>query len=80
MAHQRYIVNQIEQAGGNVWYGEDSDKPPGPAALRWLLGDDVYSEVREVNFSPMRVSACSVDPQLVHALPELKSLVLSAAN
>src|SRR5438132_3827408 len=57
--HQRQIVAKIEEAGGTVRYDwqlgslrEDTNgrfvptrKPPGPALLRWALGDDIFAYV-----------------------------------
>ena len=65
--HERAVIAELERLGGEVlydWQGKrlgetwqhdmkpDSDEPNGPTWLRWLLGDDFFSDVLYVALVP----------------------------
>ena len=62
---QRAAVDWIEKAGGSVFYDYQPDpsgdipaaKPPGPAWLRKLLGDDYFADVTSVESCGAKTSA-----------------------
>ena len=53
------------------------EQPPGPRALRWLLGDDAFAHVDAVEFGWLSLTPpTSVDASLFLELPKLKAITL----
>src|SRR5262245_6903365 len=83
--HQRQIVAKIQEVGGEVRYGWQifgkSDtgrmpKPPGPALLRWIFGDDVFAYVELVDFNRFSHPTEPLNPKVLDELPRLRSVML----
>src|SRR5205823_275033 len=82
---ERAAVAAIHELGGGVWYDShesrdpfdtaDDLQPPGPAWLRFLLGDDFFVHATEVNLS---CNTRLTDGDLSHLgqLPGLKKVYL----
>ena len=68
---QRTAVEAMEKLGGSIEY--DNARPRRSAAVRWLLGDDTFRNLRRVDF---RTSPSITDADLVHLelFPQLDTL------
>lgn len=82
---QRQAVGEIK--GGQVWYDYQLDvfgdevpnaRPPGPAFLRKVLGDDFFARVVAVHFRMPTVTDPALEP--LRRLPNLRSLQISCAR
>jgi hypothetical protein len=80
-ARQKAVVEKIENLGGLVWYDYQFDaagnevpgaEPPGDPWLRWLLGDDLFTNVTKLCVRQF------TDPELgqLNALSQLQWLDL----
>ncbi len=83
---QREVVDENRIPGGFVWYDYQCDasdvfsvhpnaRPPGPAWLRNLLGDDFFSHVRCVN-----TQVTDAGLTRLAGLPELEALELNGST
>ena len=80
---QRKVVEEIMEAGGQVCYDyqqsfhDTTSKPPEPAWLRGLLGDDLFADVTmvEFNFGSAQVSDAGLEH--LKGLTQLQWLYLS---
>jgi hypothetical protein len=84
---QRDVVEEIKKAGGTVFYDYQLDpagaeipgaKPPGPAWLRKLLGDDLLVDVTRVDLTGPGFGDGWLDR--IKALAQLQSLWLNGAD
>ena len=82
---QREAVKAIEQCGGHVtydWQFHDLKnwphlpvlRPPGPAWLRRLIGDDFFQNVVEIEYSPHFPPEGSQDIDLIPHFQKLRRL------
>jgi len=83
----RWIMESNPEGEPNSRYRTDDsgrvierqyETPPGPAIIRWLLGDDIFAYVESVNFFDFDAKpATGLKPDLLLELPELKCVVLT---
>src|SRR5271166_133517 len=76
---ERQAVEAIIQTGGEVWYDQarpnfptGRSEPSGPLWLRTVLGENFFSEVREVGLDP----ADDATLAQLDALPDLEVLAI----
>ena len=77
------VIEEIENAGGVVWYDYQFDaagneipgaEPPGDAWLRWLLGDDFFANVTKLDLTQTDISDTAL--KQLEPLADLRSLSL----
>jgi hypothetical protein len=78
IGHQRGIVATATAGGGSVRYnyeqstscGWERGTPPGPAVVRWFLGDDAFADVTHISMRAVDDSGLG----RLHELPMLSSV------
>jgi hypothetical protein len=85
LRNQRHAIARVKSLGGDILFDYQMvdghrAKPPSPAIVRWLLGEDAFAEVAYVQLWDFNTRLTDDDLQILHSFPALKSVLVHGAG